>query len=160
MKKSFIISVFAAATLLAGCAGNKTKSDVIKEAADKLFAVTDTIKDVTIQSVMILKDGNIVYKRWANGGEENTPHVMHSVSKSFCATAVGMAVDEGKPQNIKYLRFLPAHVPTRLKPKVLPKKTAHGFWATDTKCGVVPKTRTAPTEQEVSTLLFVLTKTL
>ena len=57
MNKTFIITMFAAGALLSGCAGNKGSNDKITTAADNLFAATDTIKDVTLQSVMILKNG-------------------------------------------------------------------------------------------------------
>ncbi|MBP5365216.1 MAG: serine hydrolase [Bacteroidales bacterium] len=68
----------------------------ITAAADKLIATTDTMQGVTLQSVMIAQHGKVIYEKWMNGGDAATPHVMHSVSKSFCATAVGMLVDDGK----------------------------------------------------------------
>ena len=49
-----------------------------------------------IHSVMIVKGGNVIYSRWQSKGEENTPHVLHSVSKTFTATAVGLAIAERK----------------------------------------------------------------
>ena len=91
----------------------------IKAAADKLFADADTMQNVTLQSVMILKGGKVVYQHWANGGDPNTPHVMHSVSKSFCATAVGMAVDEGKIKvTDKLVDFFPDKLPSKLTPNL------------------------------------------
>ena len=126
MNKSLIITFLTAAAMFAGCAGNQSPqtgnllprnldNGAIKTAADNLFAAADTMKDVTIQSVMILKNGEVVYQRWANGGEENLPHVMHSVSKSFCATAVGMAVDDGKLKvTDKLVDFFPDELPAEV----------------------------------------------
>ena len=91
----------------------------IKAAADQLFADADTMQNVTLQSIMILKGGNVVYERWANGGDPNIPHVMHSVSKSFCATAVGMAVDDGKIKVTDHLiDFFPDQLPAKLSPNL------------------------------------------
>ena len=50
---------------------------------------------MNIHSVMIVKKGKVVFEKWMGEGEKNTPHVLHSVSKTFTATAVGMAVDQG-----------------------------------------------------------------
>ncbi len=127
MKRQSLITLMAA-IIMAGCIGctsngNQQGADAsplprqldngkIKEAADNLFAATDALDDVKIQSVMILKNGNVVYERWANGGDANKPHVMHSVSKSFCATAVGMAVDDGKIKVSDHLvDFFPDKLP-------------------------------------------------
>ena len=53
----------------------------------------DTIK---LHSIMIVKHGEVVLERWMNGHSAEMPHVMHSVSKTFTATAVGLAINEGK----------------------------------------------------------------
>lgn len=137
--KRLTFTAFFAAAVLASCGGmqntnqqanadtcaqqpadtnalpRKIDNGNIKTAADNLFAVTDTMQDVTIQSVMILKNGNVVYQRWANGGDADTPHVMHSVSKSFCATAIGMAVDDGKIKvTDKLVDFFPDKLPAKV----------------------------------------------
>ena len=51
---------------------------------------------ITLHSIMILKHGQVVYEKWFNGQTAETPHAMHSVSKTFTATAVGLAINEGK----------------------------------------------------------------
>ena len=91
------------------------KDEKIAAAANNLFAAADTMENVTLQSIMILKDGKIVFQRWENGGAPNVPHVMHSVSKSFCATAVGMAIDEGKLKlTDKLVDFFPDKLPGKV----------------------------------------------
>ena len=49
-----------------------------------------------IHSVMIVKDGSVIYSRWQSQGVDSVPHVLHSVSKTFTATAVGLAIADGK----------------------------------------------------------------
>lgn len=84
----------------------------ITAAADELIAYTDTLDGVTIQSVMIAQHGKVIYEKWMNGGYADTAHVMHSVSKSFCATAVGMLVDDGKLKvSDKVVDFFPDQLP-------------------------------------------------
>ncbi|MCQ2975532.1 MAG: beta-lactamase family protein [Bacteroidales bacterium] len=84
----------------------------VKVAADSLFIVTNPMEDVSIQSVMILKNGKVIYQRWENGGDPETPHVMHSVSKTFCAAAIGMLIDEDKIRlSDKIRKFFPDQCP-------------------------------------------------
>lgn len=87
----------------------------ITAAADALIAHTDSVEGVMLQSVMIAKHGKVIYEKWMNGGAADTPHVMHSVSKSFCATAVGMLVDDGK-LNVtdKVIDFFPDQLPAEV----------------------------------------------
>ncbi|MBR5350956.1 MAG: serine hydrolase [Prevotella sp.] len=51
---------------------------------------------ITLHSIMILKHGEVVLEQWFNGQTAETPHPMFSVSKTFTATAVGLAINEGK----------------------------------------------------------------
>ena len=68
-----------------------------------------------IHSVMIVKGGNVIYSRWQSKGEENTPHVLHSVSKTFTATAVGLAIAEGKMAlTDKVIDYFPDKLPTNV----------------------------------------------
>ena len=45
---------------------------------------------------MVVKDGKVVYERYAPTLNAQTPKVLWSASKTFTSTAVGFAVDEGK----------------------------------------------------------------
>lgn len=51
---------------------------------------------ITLHSIMILKHGQVVFEKWFNGQSAEMPHAMHSVSKTFTAVAVGLAINEGK----------------------------------------------------------------
>ena len=69
--------------------------EVLGTAVSEMLAEADTTPNVLFQSVMVLKHGNVLLEQWLNGGAPDSTHTMWSVSKSFCATAVGMCIDEG-----------------------------------------------------------------
>src|SRR5689334_11743595 len=48
-----------------------------------------------IHSFMILRHGNVVAEGWWSPYGRDYPHMLYSVSKSFAATAVGLALAEG-----------------------------------------------------------------
>lgn len=52
-------------------------------------------KNLNIQSVMVLQHGKVLYEKWLNGGEPQTPHILNSVSKTFTSAAVGLAIKYG-----------------------------------------------------------------
>ena len=69
--------------------------DSVNQAMDTFFqeAANDSMD---IHSVMIVRDGSVIYSRWQSEGADSVPHVLHSVSKTFTATAVGLAIADGK----------------------------------------------------------------
>lgn len=48
-----------------------------------------------LHSLMILKDGKVVYEKYAPGHDKDELHICWSASKTFTATAVGFAQQEG-----------------------------------------------------------------
>ena len=75
-------------------------------------AATDSMD---IHSVMIVKDGSVIYSRWQSQGVDSVPHVLHSVSKTFTATAVGLAIAEGKMAlTDKVIDYFPDKVPAEV----------------------------------------------
>lgn len=65
-----------------------------------------------IHSVMVVQHGNVIYSHWQSEGKDTVPHVLHSVSKTFTATAVGLAIHEGKLQlTDKVISFFPNQLP-------------------------------------------------
>ena len=72
----------------------KTPDSVAKAMEGFFQAAADDSMD--IHSVMIVKDGNVIYSHWQSEGVDSVPHVLHSVSKTFTATAVGLAIADGK----------------------------------------------------------------
>lgn len=88
------------------------------EASEKLLKATDKYlaaaqkEGQDLHSVMILKDGNVVFEKWMSTGAENLPHVLFSVSKTFTSAAVGLAIDEGYLKlDDKVISFFPDKLP-------------------------------------------------
>ena len=50
----------------------------------------------TMHSFMLVRHGHVVAEGWWKPEAAGKPHVMHSLSKSFTSTAVGLAIAEGK----------------------------------------------------------------
>lgn len=68
-----------------------------------------------LHSIMIVKDGDVVKEQWLSKGERNEPHVLNSVSKTFTATAVGLAVADGLLDvNDKVISFFPDKLPAEV----------------------------------------------
>ncbi|NOV97119.1 serine hydrolase domain-containing protein [Isoptericola halotolerans] len=59
----------------------------------RLVETLDGIRDV--HSLMVLRHGAVVAEEWWHPYRPDEPHVMFSVSKSFTATALGLAVADG-----------------------------------------------------------------
>ncbi len=88
--------------------------DSVAKAMDGFFqqAAADSMD---IHSVMIVKDGSVIYSRWQSEGVDTVPHVLHSVSKTFTATAVGLAIEEGKMAlTDKIVDFFPDKLPAEV----------------------------------------------
>ncbi len=66
----------------------------------------------TMHSFMLVRHGQVVAEGWWKPEAAEKPHVMHSLSKSFTSTAVGLAVAEGKLSiNDPVLKFFPEDAP-------------------------------------------------
>ena len=85
------------------------------ETAMKGFFAQAADKSMDIHSVMIVRNGNVIYSHWQSAGAENVPHVLHSVSKTFTATAVGLAIADGKMAlTDKVVDFFPDKLPAQV----------------------------------------------
>ncbi len=85
--------------------------DSVAQAMNGFFeqAASDSMD---IHSVMIVRDGSVIYSRWQSAGVDTVPHVLHSVSKTFTATAVGLAIADGKlALTDKVVDFFPDKLP-------------------------------------------------
>ena len=88
--------------------------DSVAQAMDGFFeqAASDSMD---IHSVMIVRDGSVIYSRWQSEGVDTVPHVLHSVSKTFTATAVGLAIADGKMAlTDKVIDFFPDKLPAEV----------------------------------------------
>jgi CubicO group peptidase (beta-lactamase class C family) len=66
----------------------------------------------TMHSFMLVRHGHVVAEGWWKPEAADKPHVMHSLSKSFTSTAVGLAVADGKLSvDDLVLKFFPEEAP-------------------------------------------------
>lgn len=85
--------------------------DSVQTAMDGFFAQAAQ-DSMDIHSVMLVKDRQVIYSHWQSQGVDTVPHVLHSVSKTFTATAVGLAISEGKMAlTDKIISFFPDKLP-------------------------------------------------
>ena len=65
-----------------------------------------------MHSFMILRHGEVISEGWWKPEAADEPHILNSVSKSFNATAVGLAIEAGKLSLSDHvLKFFPADAP-------------------------------------------------
>ena len=88
--------------------------DSVAKAMEGFFqAAADDSMD--IHSVMIVRDGSVIYSHWQSEGVDSVPHVLHSVSKTFTATAVGLAIADGKMAlTDKVIDYFPDKLPAEV----------------------------------------------
>src|SRR5690606_39829924 len=65
-----------------------------------------------MHSIMVLRNGQVIAESWWNPYGPDFKHTMYSVSKSFTATAIGLAVGEGRVSvEDKVISFFPHQLP-------------------------------------------------
>jgi CubicO group peptidase (beta-lactamase class C family) len=66
--------------------------------SEAILAFVDRLeKEIdAVHSVMIVRHGMVIAQGWWAPYDAASPHVMHSLSKSFTSTAIGLAIGEGK----------------------------------------------------------------
>ena len=65
-----------------------------------------------LHCIMIVQHGNVIAEEWMGEGKEDKPHILNSVSKTFTATAVGLAASEGRLKlTDKVISFFPDKLP-------------------------------------------------
>lgn len=106
-----------------------------------------------IHSVMIVKDGNVIYSHWQSEGVDSVPHVLHSVSKTFTATAVGLAIAEGKMAlTDKVINYFPDKLPAEVSDN-LKAMTVRDLLTMSCGHDVEPSWRGATNQDWVTTFL-------
>lgn len=84
----------------------------ISSAAVRAFIEAADEQIDTLHSFMLVRHGHVVAEAWWAPETADTPHVMWSLSKSFNATAVGLAAGEGKLDlDDPVLKFFPEETP-------------------------------------------------
>src|SRR3954464_1545505 len=80
----------------------------VSSAGIRAFVEAADLKVNTLHSFMLVRHEQVVAECWWKPEAADKPHVMHSLSKSFTSTAVGLAVAEGKLSiNDHVLKFFP-----------------------------------------------------
>jgi predicted alpha-1,2-mannosidase len=109
-------------TAAAGSSGNAVESSLLPRSTpatqkfnSKAFsAYLDAVKKsgTNMHSIMVVRNGKVVAEHYFDGFPQSMPHLMHSVSKTFTATAIGFAVAEGKLKlTDKVAPFFPDKLP-------------------------------------------------
>ncbi len=121
-----IICLLSAIALTAAISCNQTKeigdsleraepSAELSAAMDRYYAAIDTAQGVTMHSIMVMQHGKVLAERWFNGWTPDSLHIMYSVSKTFTATAVGLAIEDGKlALTDKVISFFPDKLPEQV----------------------------------------------
>lgn len=66
----------------------------------------------TLHSFMLVRHGKVIAEAWWKPESSDKPHVLHSLSKSFTSTAVGLAIEEGKLKlDDHVIKFFPDATP-------------------------------------------------
>ncbi|RYD65902.1 MAG: class C beta-lactamase-related serine hydrolase, partial [Verrucomicrobiaceae bacterium] len=91
----------------------------VSSAAIRAFVEAADKQVDTMHSFMLVRHGQVIAEGWWKPESADKPHVLHSLSKSFTSTAVGMAVAEGKLSvDDPVLKFFPEDAPAEPSPKL------------------------------------------
>lgn len=90
------------------------ESQGVSSAAIRAFVETADAKVDTMHSFILVRHGKVIAEAWWKPQTPDTPHVMHSLSKSFSSTAIGLAAAEGKLSiDDPVLKFFPEYAPEK-----------------------------------------------
>lgn len=108
-------------------------------AFDSVFLDINGISVNELHSLLVLKDGQLIYERYGNGHNAEELHSMWSATKTFTALAVGLAQQDGllsvDSPVIRYLK--PEQMPVAVSPQLERLTISHllslsSGWAPDT----------------------------
>jgi CubicO group peptidase (beta-lactamase class C family) len=86
---------------------------ISSQAIRDYFAAADKLN--TLHSFMLVRHGHVIAEAWWKPEAPDKPHLLHSLSKSFNSTAVGLAIAEGKLSlDDPVLKFFPADAPAEV----------------------------------------------
>ncbi|MFD2200948.1 ChbG/HpnK family deacetylase [Shivajiella indica] len=79
-----------------------------------------------LHSLMIVRNGKVVAEQYFGENAANKLHALYSVSKTFTATAIGFAVQEGLLNvNDKVISFFPQKLPEEISPNLAVLEVQH-----------------------------------
>ena len=87
------------------------------QAFDSVFYEVNAIPGCNLHSLMVIQDGKIIYERYGMGHNVSELHIMWSATKTFTATAVGFALQDGLLSlDTPVVRYLQDELPETLDP--------------------------------------------
>ena len=102
------------------------ESQGVRSAAISSFVREADREQLGLHSLMILRHGQVVAEGWWKPYERTRPHMMFSVSKSFTATAIGIAESEGRLSvDEPILAFFPSYATDWVKQNVRDLRVRH-----------------------------------
>jgi CubicO group peptidase (beta-lactamase class C family) len=88
------------------------ESQGVSSAGVRAFVDAANQRVNTLHSFMLLRHGQVVAEGWWKPEAADKPHVLHSLSKSFTSTAVGLVIEEGRLSlDDPVLKFFPEDAP-------------------------------------------------
>ncbi len=131
MKKVFFSLTLALLTLTSALtfAQNLTDSGALPRATPESVGVPSAVVAETIKTldakfnrvdgIIIVRNGKVITEAWRAPNGPDIPHALYSLSKSFCSTAAGFAVTEGKLNlSDKLVDAFPESVPENADPRL------------------------------------------
>ncbi len=74
---------------------------------------------IELHSLMVFRAGRVIAEGWWRPYRRELPHMQHSLAKSFTATAVGLAIAEGRfGLDSKVMSFFPGETPPQPDPNL------------------------------------------
>ncbi len=117
-------STFKRATFQTAAAADGLRRGTFAEAGVDPVAVEALLRDVAaegldLHAIMIHRNGVVAHEAYAWPYRAGKPQIMHSVAKSFTATAIGLALDEGLfAIDDKVISFFPDDLPAVVDAKL------------------------------------------
>jgi CubicO group peptidase (beta-lactamase class C family) len=97
---ALVLAVLIGGAAIAGEAGTLPRSAPERQGISSaaVLGLIETLdRDVDgMHGIVLLRHGHVVAEGWWRPYDAETPHILFSLSKSFTATAVGIAIAEGK----------------------------------------------------------------
>lgn len=127
--KKFLFSVLLFLTMVAcNRSANIASEDALPRAIDttltadfdQVFRDVNAVSSSDLHSLMVVKDGEVIYEKYAVGHSEDELHICWSATKSFTALAVGFALQDGLISlDEPVIKYLPAEaIPAEVSPEL------------------------------------------
>ena len=113
--KSVFLCVFL--FLFASCSTSslpEASPESVGISSQSLIDLVDELNEKVdgMHGIVVMRHGKVITKGWWAPYEQDNTHILYSLSKSFCSTAIGMAVDEGLLSlDDKVVKFFPDDLP-------------------------------------------------